>query len=66
MTGKSKAAKAHMDRSGTCRPCGRRAGRTNKRLTTDLADTGVADEKELEEIVVFAGVHGVLAKRRRE
>ena len=25
---------------------------------TDLADAGVADEEELEEVVVFAGVHG--------
>jgi hypothetical protein len=25
---------------------------------TDLADTGVANEEELEEVVVFAGVHG--------
>lgn len=26
--------------------------------TTDLADAGVADEEELEEVVVLAGVHG--------
>ena len=25
--------------------------------TTDLADAGVADEEELEEVVVLAGVH---------
>jgi hypothetical protein len=25
---------------------------------TDLADTRVANEEELEEVVVFAGVHG--------
>ena len=25
---------------------------------TDLADAGVADEEELEEVVVLAGVHG--------
>ena len=24
---------------------------------TDFADTGVADEKQLEEVVVFAGMH---------
>ena len=26
--------------------------------TTDLADAGVADKEELEEVVVLAGVHG--------
>ena len=25
--------------------------------TTDLADTGVADEEKLEEVIVLAGVH---------
>jgi hypothetical protein len=29
-----------------------------ERRQTDLADAGVADEKKLEEVVVFACVHG--------
>lgn len=31
--------------------------------TTDLADAGVADEEELEEVVVLAGVHGGVVDR---
>jgi hypothetical protein len=31
-----------------------------------LADTGVSDEKELEEIVVLAGVHGGLKEEEEE
>lgn len=35
------------------------------KATTDLADTGVADEEKLEEVVVLAGVHVEVVGRER-
>ena len=42
----------------------RRRSSVAREVATHLADAGVADEEELEEIIVLAGMHGVLAAAR--